>query len=171
VIVGRSTAQAGDTVANQAGAVTAGGAPSITVFGDRNARCGRVPGTGSISTANPLMGSPVAVLAGIDHLDFAPQCQLGFLDNGFRCGLGAVAYVEFHMVGHCKRFDCDADGNACGYVCADHLGALEYTAECTAAEIQPTARSQWLFNRVASCPTCDRPLRNASDILQAVVML
>ena len=99
-----------------------------------------------------------------------PQCQVGFLDNGFRCALPAVAYVEFHMVGHCQRFDCDAHGNACGYVCADHLDALEYTAQCTAAEMQPTAL-QRLFNRVAPCPTCGKTLLSASDILQAVVAL
>ena len=99
-----------------------------------------------------------------------PQCQLGFLDNGFRCALQAVAYVKFHMVGHCQRFDCDAHGNACGLVCADHLDALEYTAQCTAAEMQPTALRR-LFNRPARCPTCGRPLLSASDILQAVVAL
>lgn len=49
----------------------------------------------------------------------------------------AAAYVEFHMVGYCKRDDCDEDGNACGFVCADHLDALEYTAECTARELHP----------------------------------
>ena len=102
--------------------------------------------------------------------DFAPQCQLGFLDNGFRCALPAVAYVEFHMVGHCQRFDCDAHGNACGLVCADHLDALEYTAQCTAAEMQPTGLWR-LFNRVARCPTCGKTLLSASDILQAVVAL
>lgn len=41
------------------------------------------------------------------------------------------------MVGYCKRDDCDEDGNACGFVCADHLDALEYTAECTARELPP----------------------------------
>ena len=96
--------------------------------------------------------------------------ELGFLDNGFRCALPAVAYVEFHMVGHCQRFDCDAHGNACGFVCADHLDALEYTAQCTAAEMQPTALRR-LFNRVARCPSCGKTLLSASDILQAVVAL
>ena len=116
-------------------------------------------------------GRPAAVRAVIGHGDLASQCQLGFLDNGFRCALPAVAYVEFHMVGHCQRFDCDAHGNACGYVCADHRDALEYTAQCTAAEMQPTGLSQRLFNRVARCPTCDKTLLSASDILQAVVAL
>ena len=172
VIAGCSTAQAGDIAANPTGPARARRSGTVDhCFGDHNTRCGRVLGTGSISNRDPLMSSPVADLAQIGHLDFAPQCQLGFLDNGFRCALPAVAYVQFHMVGHCKRFDCDADGNACGYVCADHLDALEYTAECAAAEMQPTALSRWLINRVARCPTCDRPILNASDILQAVVML
>ena len=92
-----------------------------------------------ISSRTPLMSRPAGVRAVIGHGALAPQCELGFLDNGFRCALPAVAYVEFHMVGHCQRFDCDAHGNACGFVCADHLDALEYTAECTAAEMQPTA--------------------------------
>lgn len=100
----------------------------------------------------------------------APQCQLGFLDNGFRCSLPAVAYVEFHMVGFCRRFDCDAHGNACGLVCADHLDALEYTAQCMAAEMQPTALRR-LFKRVAQCPSCGKMLLSATDILQAVVSL
>jgi hypothetical protein len=117
------------------------------------------------------MSRPVAVRAVIGRCDLAPQCQLGFLDNGFRCALPAVAYVEFHMVGHCQRLDCDAHGNACGYVCADHLDALGYTAQCTAAEMQPTALSRRLFDRVARCPTCGRTLMSASDILQAVVAL
>ena len=123
-----------------------------------------------ISNRTPLMSRPAAVRAVIGHRALAPQCQLGFLDNGFRCALPAVAYVEFHMVGHCQRFDCDAHGNACGFVCADHLDALEYTAECTAAEMQPTALRR-LFNRVARCPTCGKTLLSASDILQAVVAL
>jgi hypothetical protein len=117
------------------------------------------------------MGGPAAFRDVIGDWDFAPQCDLGFLDNGFRCALPAVAYVEFHMVGHCKRFDCDEHGNACGFVCADHLDALEYTAQCTAAEMQPTALSRRLFNRAARCPTCGRTLLTASDILQAVVAL
>ena len=124
-----------------------------------------------ISSRTPLMSRPAGVRAVIGHGALAPQCQLGFLDNGFRCALPAVAYVEFHMVGHCQRFDCDAHGNACGFVCADHLDALEYTAQCTAAEMQPTALSQRLFNRVARCPTCGKTLLSASDILQAVVAL
>ena len=122
------------------------------------------------STRNPLVTRPTGVRAVIGHGALDPQCELGFLDNGFRCALPAVAYVEFHMVGHCRRFDCDAHGNACGSVCADHLDALEYTAQCTAAEMQPTTLGR-LFNRVARCPTCGRALLNATDILQAVVML
>jgi hypothetical protein len=116
------------------------------------------------------MSRQAAVRSVIGRKAPAPQCQLGFLDNGFRCALPAVAYVEFHMVGHCQRFDCDAHGNACGVVCADHLDALEYTAQCTAAEMQPTAVRR-LFNRVARCPTCRKTLLSASDILQAVVAL
>ena len=123
-----------------------------------------------ISNRTPLMSRPIADSAAIGHGAPARQCQLGFLDNGFRCALPAVAYVEFHMVGHCQRFDCDAHGNACGFVCADHLDALEYTAQCTAAETQPTALRR-LFNRVARCPTCRKTLLSASDILQAVVAL
>jgi hypothetical protein len=119
------------------------------------------------SNGTALMSRPAAVRAAIGHSALDQQCQLGFLDNGFRCSLPAVAY----LVGHCQRFDCDAHGNACGYVCADHLDALEYTAECTAAEMQPTALSQRLFNRVARCPTCGKTLLSASDILQAVVAL
>jgi len=123
-----------------------------------------------ISNRTPLISRPIADSAVIGHAALAPQCQLGFLDNGFRCALPAAAYVEFHMVGHCQRFDCDAHGNACGFVCADHLDALEYTAQCTAAEMQPTALRR-LFNRVARCPTCGKTLLRASDILQAVVAL
>ena len=124
-----------------------------------------------MQTKTPMMSRPAALDTAIGLSDLAPQCEVGFLDNGFRCALPAVVYVEFHMVGHCQRFDCDAQGNACGFVCADHLDALEYTAECTAEEMQPTALSRWLFNRVGRCPTCDRPLISASDILQAVVSL
>jgi hypothetical protein len=124
-----------------------------------------------VSNSTALMSRPAEVHAASGDCALAPQCELGFLDNGFRCALPAVAYVEFHMVGHCQRFDCDAHGNACGYVCADHLDALDYTAECTAAEMQPTALSQRLFNRVARCPTCGKTILSASDILQAVVAL
>jgi hypothetical protein len=95
---------------------------------------------------------------------------LGFLDNGFRCALPAEAYVEFHMVGHCKRFDCDARGNACGFVCAEHRDALEYTAQCTAEEMAPTALGR-LLKRVARCPTCGRTLSSPSDILQVLVTI
>ena len=100
-----------------------------------------MPRTGSNITPNSADESPGWCSRRDGHGALAPQCEVGFLDNGFRCPLPAVAYVEFHMVGHCQRFDCDAHGNACGYVCADHLDALEYTAECTAAEMQPTALS------------------------------
>jgi hypothetical protein len=137
------------------------------MYSDVEAGC--LPPEG-ISNRTPLMSRPAAVRAVSGDGALAPQCGLGFLDNGFRCALPAVAYVEFHMVGHCQRFDCDAHGNACGYVCADHLDALEYTAECTAAEMQPT-RLRRLFNRVARCPTCGKTLLSASDILQAVVAL
>jgi hypothetical protein len=119
----------------------------------------------------PLMGNSAARCAVIDRADVAPRCELGFLDNGFRCTLPAVVYVEFHMVGHCQRFDCDEHGNACGLVCADHRDALEYTAQCTAAEMQPTPLARRLLKRAAQCPTCGRALLSASDILQAVVAL
>jgi hypothetical protein len=134
---------------------------------DDGAKC---PTPDRISNRNPQKSTPAAVRSVIGHLDFAAQCELGFLDNGFRCDLPAVAYVEFHMVGHCQRFDCDAQGNARGFVCADHLDALEYTAQCTAEEMQPTFLGR-LFNRVARCATCDRPLLSESDILQTVVMI
>ncbi len=98
----------------------------------------------------------------------ATQCELGFLDNGYRCKRPAVAYVEFHMVGHCRRFDCDARGNACGFVCAQHRDALEYTAQCTATEMAPTALGR-LFKRVARCPSCRRTILSPSDILQILV--
>jgi hypothetical protein len=117
------------------------------------------------------MARPAALRAVIGRGNLAPLCELGFLDNGFRCALPAVAYVEFHMVAHCQRFDCDAHGNACGFVCALHRDALEYTAQCTAAEMQPTAVSRWLFNRVARCPTCGIAILRTSDILQAVVAI
>ncbi len=123
-----------------------------------------------MSNGSPLVSRPAGVRAVIGHGALAPQCQLGFLDNGFRCALPAKAYVEFHMVGHCQRFDCDVHGNACGLVCADHLDTLEYTAQCTAAEMQPTALWR-LFNRVARCPSCGKTLLSATDILQAVVAL
>lgn len=109
-----------------------------------------------------------ALRAPIDHEDLASQCELGFLDSGFRCARSAVAYVEFHMVGHCKRFDCDEHGNACGFVCADHRDALACTAQYMAAKMQPTALAR-LFKRVARCRTCGRTLLSASDILQVLV--
>jgi hypothetical protein len=117
------------------------------------------------------MSCPAPARTVIGQGDPAPRCALGFLHNGFRCSQPATAYVEFHMVGHCRRFDCDAHGNACGFVCADHLDALEYTAECTATEMRPTALSRRLLNRVGRCPSCGRTLLGASDILQAVVAL
>ena len=44
-----------------------------------------------ISNRTPLMSRSTAVRGVICHGDFAPQCQLGFLDNGFRCALPAAA--------------------------------------------------------------------------------
>jgi hypothetical protein len=128
------------------------------------------PAPDRISNRTTLMSCPSALRAVVGLDDLEPQCELGFLDNGFRCVDPAAAYVEFHMVGHCKRFDCDADGNACGYVCADHLDALEYTAECTVAEARPPALMR-VLNCVARCPSCGRTLLGTSDILQAVVAL
>jgi hypothetical protein len=128
------------------------------------------PAIDRISDRTPSMDCLSALRAVVGLDDLAPQCELGFLHNGFRCADPAVAYVEFHMVGHCKRFDCDADGNACGYVCSVHLDALDYTAECTVAEMRPSVLRR-LFNRVARCATCGRTLLGASDILQAVVGL
>lgn len=127
--------------------------------------------TAAITNSPVRTHSPIATPCGIEHLDFSPQCQLAFLDNGFRCARPAAAYVEFHMVGYCKRDDCDEDGNACGFACADHLDALEYTAECTARELPPATLARRLSRRVARCPSCDRPIRSAADILQVVVML
>jgi hypothetical protein len=123
------------------------------------------------SQGNAVMTDSVALRGVIGHDKLTPQCELGFLDNGFRCDLPATAYVEFHMVGHCRRFDCDTLGNACGFVCAGHRDALAYTAQCTAKEMQPTALSRRLLSRVARCPTCGRTVLSASDILQVVVSL
>jgi hypothetical protein len=128
------------------------------------------PASDRISSGTPLMSRSCALHAVVGHDDPAPLCELGFLDNGFRCADPAAAYVEFHMVGHCRRFDCDAHGNACGYVCADHLDALQYTAQCTAAEMRPNAFRR-LFNSVARCPTCGRTVLGEFDILQAVVAM
>ncbi|WP_231965202.1 hypothetical protein [Mycobacterium sp. E3339] len=132
---------------------------------------GAVDGALASPIGTPLGGNPAVAPRGIEHLDFAPQCQIAFLDNGFRCKQPAEAYIEFHMVGHCKRFDCDEAGNACGFVCAGHLDALEYTAECTVRELRPAAPVRWLSRRIARCPTCDRSIVFVSDILQVVVML
>jgi hypothetical protein len=123
-----------------------------------------------MSNRIPLMNRADAIRAAIGRSTFDQQCQLGFPDTGFRCTSPAVAYVEFHMVGHCQRFDCDAHGNACGFVCGDHLDALDDSAQYTAAETQPTALRR-LFKRAAQCPTCGKTLLCASDILQAVVAL
>lgn len=148
-------------------------ARAMTLHPFRRNECDRDAVDGAIAgpTKSPPVRNPVAVPRGIEHLDFTPQCHLGFLDNGFRCDRAAAAYVEFHMVGYCKRFDCDEDGNACGYVCADHLDALEYTAECTVRELQPATLARWWSRRIVTCPTCDRSIRSASDILQVVAML
>jgi hypothetical protein len=124
-----------------------------------------------ISHGALVVGRPAALRAALGYRTFASQCELGFLDNGFRCAQPAVAYVEFHMVGHCRRFDCDERGNACGFVCADHRDALECTAQDTAEETQPTALTRLLFKRTAQCPTCGRRLLTASDILQVMVSL
>ena len=132
---------------------------------------GAVNGAIASPSGSPLVRIPIAIPSGIEHLDFSLQCRLAFLDNRFRCDRPAAAYVEFHMVGYCKRFDCNEDGNACGYVCAGHLEALEYTAECIARGLQPAAPVRGLSRRVVRCPTCDRSIRSASDILQVVVML
>lgn len=130
-------------------------------------------GDGAIASrsASPPLSEPITGPCGIEHLDFSPQCQLAFLDNGFRCARPAAAYVEFHMVGYCKRFDCDEDGNACGYVCSRHLDALEYTAECTVRELRPATLARRLSHRGVRCPSCDRSIRCVSDILQVVVMI
>lgn len=120
------------------------------------------------SLSDESCGGTVGTL--LDRMSRDLKCELGFLDDGFRCALPAVAYVEFHMVGHCRRFDCDPYGNACGVVCVDHLDALHYTAQCTASEMQPSALRR-LFTRVARCPSCGRTLLGASDILQVVVGL
>ena len=121
--------------------------------------------------ATALMSHPGALRAVGAVSSLTPQCELGFLDNGFRCDLPAVAYVEFHMVGYCNRFDCDEHGNACGFVCTDHRNALQYTAECTAREMWPTTLLRRLFGRIPRCPTCGRTLLSAYDILQVVVAL
>ncbi|WP_297847594.1 hypothetical protein [Mycobacterium sp.] len=134
---------------------------------------GTLVGDGAVASrsASPPVSEPIATPWGIEHLDFALVCQLAFLDNGFRCARPAAAYVEFHMVGYCKRFDCDESGNATGYVCAGHLDALEYTAECTVRELRPATPARWLSHHAVRCPTCDRSIRCVSDILQVVVMI
>jgi len=100
----------------------------------------------------------------------APPCQLGFLDNGYRCGRPTVAYVKFHMVGHCRRFDCDVNGDACGYVCAEHLEALDYTAQCTLEELQASAPPS-RPDPEARCLTCGVAIHSPSDVLRTVVEL
>jgi hypothetical protein len=50
----------------------------------------------------------------IGHGNLTRQCQLRLHDREFRCAITGWTYVNFHMVGHCRRLDCDAQGNACG---------------------------------------------------------
>ena len=97
-----------------------------------------------------------------------PQCQVGYLDNGLRCTGSAVAYVEFHMIGHCRRADCDSAGNACGYVCVEHLEAMANTARNVLMEAGTSSQGPTSPGR---CPTCGRTLLGLADILQAVVEL
>lgn len=104
----------------------------------------------------------------IGHSDIATQCELGCPKSGLRCERTAVAYVEFHVVGDCWRFDCDEYGNACGFVCADHRDALENAARRIMAKMTPT-RVHRLLRRVVHCPSCGRTLFGEFDILQAVV--
>lgn len=104
----------------------------------------------------------------IGHGDVTTQCELGCLDSGFRCVRTAVAYVEFHIVGQCRRFDCDEYGNACGFVCADHRDALEHAAQRILTALEPKGVRR-LVQRVARCPSCKRTLLGEFDILQAVV--
>ncbi|MBU8820173.1 hypothetical protein [Mycolicibacterium goodii] len=104
----------------------------------------------------------------IGHGDVATQCELGRFDTGIRCIRTAVAYVEFHMVGHCQRFDCDEHGNACGFVCADHRDALEYAAQRIVTRMAPRGVRR-LVRRDARCPSCGRTLLGEFDILQVVV--
>ena len=51
----------------------------------------RCPAPGRLSNRTPLMSRPAALRAVIGHGDLAPQCEVGFLDNGFRCALPAAA--------------------------------------------------------------------------------
>nr|WP_231987035.1 hypothetical protein [Mycobacterium sp. E1386] len=122
-------------------------------------------GRGRLLTPKPVVQeSDLTLGAEIEMLDAA--------SNGNRVmHQPAAAYIEFHMVGHCKRFDCDEDGNACGFVCAGHLDALEHTAECTVRELRPAPPVRWLSRRIGRCTTCDRSILFVSDVLQVVVML
>lgn len=52
-----------------------------------------------------------AAFSNVDPPGLPQRCQVAFLDSGARCPMGTLAYVEFHMVGHCNRFDCDEHGN------------------------------------------------------------
>lgn len=104
----------------------------------------------------------------IGHSDITTQCELECADSGFRCVRTAVAYVEFHMVGHCQRFDCNEHGNACGFVCADHRDALERTAERIMSGLEARGMRR-LVHRVTRCPSCGRTLLGGFDILQVVV--
>lgn len=119
----------------------------------------------------PPVQGPVVDPFAIEHLDFSPECCVAFLDSGFRCPEPAAAYVEFHMVGYCRRFDCDEHGNARGYLCAEHLAAFEYTALCSWRELQPAVLTRLLTRHAVRCPSCDRPIRSVFDILQVVVLI
>lgn len=104
-------------------------------------------------TAEPVE----AVLA---SLDWVLECK------NPKCRKAATHWVEFHHVRACHHPALSVDGNACGYVCGDHLEGLRRRALHMVRYFNPPFWLSWLTSRKPFCPSCGRPVQTVGDVLQ-----
>jgi hypothetical protein len=106
----------------------------------------------------------------IHHLDWVIGCHFK-LKSGEACGAQASTYIERHMPGACRHPALNSDGNLEAFVCPYHLKALEVEAEKAVRRFQPPWWVRWFRDDKPSCPSCNRLLMHAGDVLQCVIEL
>lgn len=101
--------------------------------------------------------------------DIEVQCRGPWVRDGItRCRQPAIAYIEYHAVGHCNKPWVDDDGLIKGFVCPDCLDWYEQRATGVVRNLSPPRYLRWLLGE-PKCPSCHRqPIQLSSDVLQIV---
>jgi hypothetical protein len=107
----------------------------------------------------------------IAHLDFPLLCRSPrVLNQGEKCLQLATHLVEVHKVRACRHPSL-VDGNSSGYVCTQHLHALERQVDKVVRRYNPGRLVRLWRPWPPLCPSCGSPIQHRGDVLQNVTVL